>query len=108
MKYTSLPTSQLTGWALLNNAELHGVKVEADIVEDGSSKGGGVLADAGHNEMEILLSVPRDIIVSKEQIADCSRTDVNLRELLDALEDSGLTKVGLNRLCHPPTSDLTN
>jgi hypothetical protein len=94
MKYSSLPTSQLTSWALLNNVELHGVKIEADIVADGSSKGGGVLATAAHNEADPLITVPRDIIVSKEQIADCSRTDARLRELLEALGDSPLIQVG--------------
>jgi hypothetical protein len=94
MKYSSLPTAHLANWAVLNNVELHEVKIEADIVEDGNSKGGGVLATAAHNEADVLITVPRDIVISKEQITDCSRTDARLRELLDALEDSVLIQVG--------------
>ena len=95
MKYASLPTSQLVPWALLNNVELRGIKVEADILDaNGNSKGGGLVATADHNEVEPLLIVPRDITVSKSSIADCARTDYKLRELLEALDGSDLIQVG--------------
>lgn len=103
MQYASLPTSQLAAWATLNNVALHGVKVEHDIVEHGNNKGGGIIATANHDEGDILLVVPQDIVVSKQQIADCARADARLRELLDALAESDLTRVRcltLPTLCH--------
>lgn len=95
MQYASLSTSQLSSWALLNNIELYGLKVESDIFdEDGSSKGGGLVATAEHSGGEPILTVPHDIVISKEQISNCARADATLRELLATLADSDLANVG--------------
>ena len=95
MQYASLSVSQLSSWALLNNVELHGVRVESDIINaDGSSKGGGLIATAEHGEGEPLLIVPQDIVLSKEQITECARTDAKLVELLATFADSNFINVG--------------
>ena len=95
MHHASFPVSQLASWALLNNVELRGIKIEPDINdENGNSKGGGLLAICEHNENEPLLTVPHDVTVSKQQITDCARTDIRLRELLETAADSDLTEVG--------------
>ena len=99
MHYASLSTLQLSSWATLNNVELRGIKVESDMVdEDGITKGGGLLATAEHSDSEPVLVVPHDLIISKQQVIDCARTDVRLRELLEALSNSELIQVGLHRL----------
>ena len=95
MQYVSLSASQLAGWALFNNVEMRGIKIEPHVLdEDGNAKGGGLEATAQHSEGEPLLIVPHDIVVSKEQITACARTDLRLRELLEALNESDLIKVG--------------
>ena len=69
--------------------------VQSDILsEDGSSKGGGLVATSEYGEGESLLIVPQDVIISKEQIHACARTDVKLRELLATLADSDFINVG--------------
>ncbi len=100
MHYASLPTSQLSSWALLNNIELRSIRVASDIVnEDGSSKGSGLLATAEHHNGEPLLIVPHDIVLSKDQVIECARTDFKLRELLETLTDSDIITVGLKVIC---------
>ena len=99
MQYASFSASQLSSWALLNNVELRGVRVQSDILsEDGISKGGGLVATSEHGEGESLLIVPQDVIISKEQINACARTDVKLRELLATLADSDFINVGSTHL----------
>lgn len=99
MQYPSLSASQLSSWAVLNNVELRGVRVQSDILsEDGSSKGGGLVATSEHSEGESLLIVPQDIVLSKEQINACATTDVKLRELLATFADSDFINVGSTHL----------
>lgn len=93
MQYASLSTSQLAAWAKLNSIELRGIKIEHDIIEQGNSKGGGIIATTPHNEQDAILFVPHDIVVSKQQITDCLRADTRLRELFEALADDDLIKV---------------
>jgi hypothetical protein len=95
MQYTSLPTSQLAAWANMNSIELYGVKIEPHITdEDGKDKGGGLIATSARGEGEQLLLVPSDMVVSKQQVTACARTDTRLSELLEALHDTALGEVG--------------
>jgi hypothetical protein len=104
MQYASLPTSQLESWALFNNVELNGVKIEPTVVDQaGNAKGGGLVSTAHHSQAEVLLIVPHDLIVSKPQITDCAKIDAKLRQLIDQLEGSDLTKV-MSRLASPSSS----
>lgn len=80
---------------MLNSVELHGVKIEQHIAdEDGKDKGGGLVATSKQGEGEQLLVVPSDMTVSKQQVTACARTDTRLRDLLEALHDTDLGKVG--------------
>lgn len=109
MQYSSLSTSQLSSWALPNNIELRGVRIEPNLVdENGSSKGGGLVAKAEHNEGETLLTVPHDIVISKEQISNCARADAKLRELLATLAEGDLVKVGLIVTCKIDCAELVS
>jgi hypothetical protein len=94
MQYTSLAVSGLTSWALINDVDLVSVVIEPDILdENGQSKGGGLIANGNTDEGGPLLTVPRDMIVSKEQAKEYARIDTNFRDLLQSLESSSLIQV---------------
>ena len=102
MKYVSIPIEKLQLWTQLNDVTLHGVKVSSNVVsEDGTSKGGGLLSTTTHTSEDVLLSIPQDLILSKESVLQCSKTDGHLRQLVEVMEDFiqvGLIKVSLSLL----------
>lgn len=88
MKYASIPNSQLQPWAVLNDVELHGVKISpAIITEDGINKGGGLVSTTTHESEEVLLSISKDLVLSTEAVLQCAKTDQHLRELVEALSN---------------------
>lgn len=88
MKYSTISTDQLQPWATLNDAELRGVKISSAIItEDGVNKGGGLLSTIAHESQDVLLSISRDLILSKEAVSQCAKTDKHLRDLTEALSD---------------------
>lgn len=87
MLYGNLPIGSLRAWALLNNIELPAARVELDVLDkDGTSKGGGLVADRNVSAGDILLKVPGELILSREQVQQCAKVDSTLRELLTAVE----------------------
>lgn len=93
MLYGNLPTESLRAWALLNNVDLQAVQVVQDILDqDGTSKGGGLVADRNVSAGDVLLKVPGELIVSRDQVEQCAKVDLTLREVLTAVE--GFAKVG--------------
>jgi len=88
MKQDVLSLAQLRSWATLNNVLFHGIKISPDIVtEDGTNKGGGVVSTAEHSSGDVLLLVPNDLVLSRERVLQCAKTDQRLQELMDALGD---------------------
>lgn len=88
MLYEQLPIEQLTPWALLNDIQIVGVEICPNIVnQDGVSKGGGILATSNHESADILLSIPAELVLSKESVLQSAKTDKDLRELIDAMSD---------------------
>lgn len=88
MKYASVPTDQLQPWAVLNDVELRGVKISpAIITDDGVDKGGGLLSTTEHESEDILLSIPKDLILCKENVLQSAKTDKHLREVTEVLSD---------------------
>lgn len=88
MRYSNISTDQLEPWATLNDVELRGVKISpAIITEDGIDKGGGILSTATHEPGDVLLSISKDLILSKETVSQCAKTDKHLRDLTEALSD---------------------
>jgi len=88
MKHASIPSAQLQAWAQLNDATLYGVKISSNIIsEDGIHKGGGLQSTTTHPSEDVLLSIPQDLILSKESVLQCAKTDRHLRQLLEAMED---------------------
>ncbi|EXJ83157.1 hypothetical protein A1O1_06776 [Capronia coronata CBS 617.96] len=85
MRQASLPVENLPAWAHFNNVQLFDTAIEAHIFTDeGIDKGGGLRAKAHHEEVEPLVAVPLDLVLSKEQVAQCAKTDRQLKELVEA------------------------
>lgn len=88
MKYASIPTEALQQWAQLNDVQQNGVKVCSNIITPtGIGKGGGLLSTKQHSAESVLLVVPRDLVLTKETVQQCAKTDKHLRTLLEALND---------------------
>lgn len=102
MRHASIPIEGLQPWAQLNDVPLHGIQISSNIIaDDGASKGGGLLSTTNHSSEDVLLSISQDLILSKESVLQCAKTDRHLRQLLEAMEDFiqvGLTKVSFSLL----------
>lgn len=102
MKYTSIPVEALQPWAQLNDVHLHGLKISSNIVsEAGISKGGGLVSTISHPSEPVLLSIPQELILSKEAVLQCAKTDKHLRILVESLED--FVQVGSDQVSPPNT-----
>jgi hypothetical protein len=96
MKYNSLPISELQTWARFNGVIFNNIVVADNITsKNGINKGAGLLATAGFTagfsdsgvSQEILLTVPADLVLSKETVHLCAKADLHLKEILDAVGD---------------------
>jgi hypothetical protein len=92
MKYVSLPIGELHIWARFNGVVFNNIIVTDHITsKDGIDKGAGLLAAAGFSDrgasQEVLLTVPADLVLSKETVHLCAKADVHLKEILDAVGD---------------------
>ena len=88
MKYATINSDELQLWAQLNDVRFNGVKTSSNVTSDGSiSKGGGLLSTDCHESEDELLSISRDLILSKETVLQCAKTDQHLKQLVDALGD---------------------
>ncbi|EXJ77216.1 hypothetical protein A1O3_10374 [Capronia epimyces CBS 606.96] len=85
MRQASLPAENLQAWSHFNNVELFDTSIEAHIfTEDGVDQGGGLRAKAHHGEGEPLVAVPLDLVLSKDRVAQCAKSDPRLKELIEA------------------------
>jgi hypothetical protein len=97
MKRQRPPLSVLLAWSKLNGVELHGVEVQ-HIGGNPVDKGSAVVASQdlkgrlGCGSPEVLIRIPRDLILSAEMVAGWAKVDGCLREVLMAVGDFG--KVG--------------
>lgn len=83
------PVSALPAWAKLCGASFNNVRVgQLDGLED---RGSTVIAEKSisSDNMGPLMVVPRRIILSRERVDEQSKTDVDLKELLESLGDFG-------------------
>ena len=80
------PISQLEQWAALNNASFHNIHPASA----GEHRGSGLIATkdlSSSTQDGPLLTVPRDLVLSKETVELLAKSDRDLRALLDALGD---------------------
>jgi hypothetical protein len=87
MKYSTISAGQLQPWAVLNDVELRGAKISSAIItKDGINKGGGLLSTTTHESEDVLLSISRDLVLSRTSsrlvlstVSDVFITEIYLR-----------------------------
>ena len=88
MRRHTIPISELGAWARLNGIDCNGLTVKLDIKSsNGSTKGTGLVAVRNFDstsEPRDLISVPRDLILSREQVLQYAAIDKKLQAVLDA------------------------
>ena len=85
MRKPSLPLEALQAWSHFNGIRLLGVSVEPHILaKDGTDKGGGLQSTKDHGPGEPLLAVPLELVLSKERVEQCAKSDKQLKELVEA------------------------
>ncbi|KAH0848981.1 hypothetical protein AYO21_07490 [Fonsecaea monophora] len=85
MRQSSLPLEDLHVWAHFNDVQLLETSIEPHIIrEDGTDKGGGLLAKGEHGQGKPLVAVPRELVLSKERIEQYAKADQSLKELIEA------------------------
>ncbi|KAL2869321.1 SET domain-containing protein [Aspergillus lucknowensis] len=101
MKHEHLPVEALNPFARLYSVSLHGVTFGKLRAEDGTDKGGAIIATQDRKsennespEEDILIKVPADLILSLEMVQDRAKYDRHLREVLEATQDFGKTARG--------------
>ena len=81
MRRDLLPIDNLQAWAKLNNIELNEVRI---VILPGNSRV-GVIKEAGVKEGDApLMTIPRDLILSLDNVWTMAKSDVQLREILEA------------------------
>ena len=89
MKRESLPLEQLGIWAKLNGVNLDNAIVQHISDPDGPDKGLGIVA---HHVIEttphypaVVLSVPRELVLSVDLVHEFAKSDHDLRGVLEAV-----------------------
>ncbi|KAI4940008.1 uncharacterized protein J4E92_001296 [Alternaria infectoria] len=104
----------LPTWATFNGVKFNGVKVGP--LPGYEDRGSTVIAEEKlqGGEAEPLLVVPKELIISRQNIELIAKSDHHLRELLEALGDFGMTTRGAvltflllqATICCPDTKDV--
>jgi hypothetical protein len=93
MRRRYLPVEQFEAWAKLNGVRFNNARVERITTPDGQHKGAGVFVTDDfktiHDHEAILLSVPHELVLSKDLVHDYAKSDVHLREVLEAVGEFG-------------------
>jgi hypothetical protein len=88
MRRTTIPIENLFAWGKLNGVEFNNIAIETDVNSDDSAlKGAGLVNTVEHSANEggaVLMSVPQDLILSREQVERYAEIDEHLKLVLDA------------------------
>ena len=89
MHLGTLSIDNLPAWIKVNHVELNGIAVQANIPR----RGCGLIATAHINENDTpLMVVPRELILSLENVWIMAKADRCLRDVLDSLGDYARVK----------------
>jgi hypothetical protein len=86
--WLSLPAEAFNPWAQLNGVRFHEVK-PGHVAGRGSALLATRTMANSPEGAECLLTVPRDLILSQEQVLEQAKVDRDFRELLESLGDFG-------------------
>ena len=96
MKREYLPLGSLPAWLRLNGIDTNGVAFERlGSSESGADKGNALVATENKSSSdsdavpEVLFRIPGDLVLSLETVHDYSKSDQDLREVLEAVGDFG-------------------
>ena len=87
MHRQTLSQDALPAWAQAHHVEFNGISVDAI-----PSKGTGLVVTASVAEKAPLMLVPKDLILSLEQVWIHAKADRHLREVLEAMGDYARVK----------------
>ncbi|MCJ1311775.1 hypothetical protein MMC25_005448 [Agyrium rufum] len=91
MRRSILPPSAATSWAKLYNVDLNGV----ELAQMPGDRGCGLLTSSGFTKEEpVLMTVPRNLLLSLNYVWECAKSDSHLHELLQAMGDYARTSRG--------------
>ena len=90
MHRETLPISTLPAWERLTNVELTGIKISS--TENG--RGSGIYATTDlSKESTILMTVPRELVLSLETIWEYAKADHHLHDVLEAVGEFGRVRL---------------
>lgn len=82
MRRESLPLGTISTWAKLNSVSSNGVEVAPLL----TSRGSGLVITAQRNDEDsILVTVPKDLIISLENVWIFAKSDKHLKDVLEAV-----------------------
>lgn len=84
-----LPSFALESWSIMNNVQFDGVAVET--IPGAEAKGLALLSKSEKLVSERpLITIPRDLVLSREAVQLHAKADLHLREILEAVPDLSL------------------
>lgn len=88
-RWLKRPIDTLPTWATFHGVAFNGVRIGP--LPGFEDRGSTVIADRGleGGKAEPLLVVPRELIISRQNIALCAKADRHLREVLEATGEFG-------------------
>lgn len=96
MKREYLPLGSLSAWLRLNGVVSNGIAIhQLGSSESGTDKGNAIVATAEKTSHEsdaqpqVLLQIPSDLVLSLDTVHDYAKSDRELREVLEAVDDFG-------------------
>lgn len=93
MRRHYLPIEHFEAWAKFNGVEFNNTRVQRIITPDGQHRGAGVFVtddfEPIHDHEPILLSVPHDLVLSKDLVHAYAKSDVHLHDVLEAVGEFG-------------------
>lgn len=91
MKREYLPLGSLPTWLRLNGINADGVAIQQlGSSESGADKGNAIVATEKKSSSDILLQVPSDLVLSLQTVHDYSKSDRDLKEVLEAVGEFGM------------------
>jgi hypothetical protein len=88
------PIETLEQWSTFNGVEYHGIRV--GVVEGHEDRGSAIRTIGVLDQAETpLMRVPRELIVSKENVYLQAKSDQHLRQILEAVGDFGQVSFNL-------------
>ena len=88
-----MPIEHFETWAKFNGVNFNNTRVQRIIIPDGQHKGSGIFVsddlETDHSGEAVLISVPHDLVLSKDFVHEWAKSDVHLQNVLEAIGEFG-------------------